>query len=428
MTASIASRMLSITDPVSRYAEHKKVKAFCEEEVFYYQGTEFIHKVETLLTDEMRKYLGCSLVEARVISGQIANTAVFSAMIDYINRGSRKSEPARMRSVMNNHIIRGGHLSAQPMGALKDFIAKNPVSEQPAVVNFPVLADNPYKMDTEACGGLLEQYRPDLIILGKSMIIHREPVAEFRKMIDDIGLDSILMYDMAHVLGLIGPAFQQPFAEGADIVTGSTHKTFFGTQRGIIGGNWVEDAREYPLWEAVERRSFPGSVSNHHLGTLLGLLMSAYEMNAFKDEYQSQVVSNAKAFARALSDAGLKVAGDPSIDFTETHQVIVEVGWAKGAEVARRLEDSNIIVNYQATPCEEGFSASGAIRLGVAEMTRFGMTEPDFSDAAQLMADCIGGSSVKDEVALFRGRFLDMKYCFSGKAFDSEIEKLGRHL
>ncbi len=425
MTASAASRTLSIMDPVSRYAEHKKVKAFCEEEVFYYQGTEFIHRVEVLLAEQLRKYLDCSSVESRVISGQMANTAVFSAMVDYINRGSRKNEPVRMRSVMNNHIIRGGHLSAQPMGALKDFIARDPQSEQPAVVNFPVLPDNPYMIDIDACAPLLEQHRPELIILGKSMIIHREPVAGFRKLIDEIGLDSILMYDMAHVLGLIGPAFQQPFAEGADIVTGSTHKTFFGTQRGVVGGRFIEGDKEFPLWEAIERRTFPGSVSNHHLGTLLGLLMSAYEMNEFKEQYQPRVIANAKAFARALADSGLRVAGDPAIDFTETHQVIVEVGWSKGAEIARRLEDNNIIVNYQATPCEEGFSASGAIRLGVAEMTRFGMGESEFREAAVLMADCISGKTVKKQVTDFRSRFTEIRYCFDGAEMDAAIEGLG---
>ena len=424
MSASLASRILSISDPVSRYAEHKKVKAFCEEEVFYYQGTDFIHRVETMLSDELRRYLGCSAVEARVISGQMANTAVFSAMVDYLGRGNRKCEPARMRSVMNNHIIRGGHLSAQPMGALRDFIARDPATDMPAVVNFPVMEDNPYRIDVDACAPLLEQHRPDLVILGKSMIIHPEPVAEIRAMIDSLGLDTILMYDMAHVLGLIGPYFQRPFSEGADIVTGSTHKTFFGTQRGVIGGRFIEEDREYPLWEAVERRTFPGSVSNHHLGTLLGLLMSAYEMNAFRDEYQSRVIRNAKAFARALADCGLKVAGDPSVDYTETHQVIVEVGWAKGAAAARQLEDNNIIVNYQATPCEEGFSASGAIRLGVAEMTRFGMDEDDFAAAAQLMADCIGGKQVKDEVSSLRSRFQDMHYCFGGREIDEVLEAL----
>ena len=80
----------------------------------------------------------------------------------------------------------------------------------------------------------------------------------------------------------------------------------------------------------MRRRTFPGSVSNHHLGTMLGLLLAAYEMNHFKDAYQPAVIANAKAFARALAAAGLKVAGDPAIGYTETHQVIVEVGYGRG--------------------------------------------------------------------------------------------------
>ena len=83
--------------------------------------------------------------------------------------------------------------------------------------------------------------------------------------------------------------------------------------------------------------------------------MAAYEMNAFKDEYQKAVVENAKHFAKSLAAEGLDVAGDPAMDYTETHQVIVKVGYAHGPEVADRLEANNIICNYQATPEEEGF-------------------------------------------------------------------------
>ncbi len=412
-TASSFSRMLSIMDPSGRYAEHKKVKAFCDQEVFYYQGTKFIAEVEAMLQDEIRQFLGCKAVESRVISGQMANTAVFSAMVDYINRADRKSEQRRIRKIMNNHILNGGHLSAQPMGALRDFVARDPQTEGPAVVNFPVCQDNPYKIDVAACQGLIERHRPELIIFGKSMTLYPEPVAQIRKMVDDAGLDTVLMYDMAHVLGLAGPHFQEPFTDGADLVTGSTHKTFFGTQRGIVAGNFAMEDGRYPLWEAIERRAFPGSVSNHHLGTLLGLLAAAYEMNHFKDAYQREVIANAKAFAAALADLGLSVAGERADGFTHTHQVIVDVGYAKGAEVADFLEKNNIIVNYQATPEEEGFTASGALRMGVSEMTRFGMKASDFEALAQLMKDAIvGGKTVKDAVAAMRADFQTLQFCF----------------
>jgi aminomethyltransferase len=237
------------------------------------------------------------------------------------------------------------------------------------------------------------------------------------------------MYDMAHVLGLIGPHFQQPFVEGADLVTGSTHKTFFGTQRGVVGSRFLEDDARYRLWEALVRRAFPGSVSNHHLGTMLGLLMAAYEMNTFKDAYQASVIANAKAFARALKECGLNVAGDPAIDFTETHQVIVDIGYSHGPEIARRLEDNNIICNYQATPDEEGFTASGALRLGVSEMTRFGMQADDFATLAALIYEVVEkDAGVVERVKALRKRFRELQYCFSADEYDDLLQELHKLL
>jgi len=425
MTLSPMVRLLSVMDPMFRYGEHKQVKAFYETDVFYYQGVGFIAEVERLLEAEMREFLGCEEVETRVISGQMANAVVFSGMVDYINRADRKREPRRMRCVMNNDIGKGGHLSAQPMGALRDYVARDPRREKPAVVNFPVLADNPYRIDVPATLELIEEHRPELIVFGKSMVLHKEPIGEVRRFIDEQGLSTVVMYDMAHVLGLIGPHFQEPFKEGADVVTGSTHKTFFGTQRGVIGSRYEEQEERYALWEAIRRRTFPGSLSNHHLGTLLGLLMAAYEMNRFKREYQPKVVENAKAFARALKERGLEVAGDPSISFTETHQVVVDVGYGRGPEMADRLEKNNIICNYQAAPDEESFSAAGALRMGVSEMTRFGMEGEDFGGAAELIADVVlRDADVKEKVKAFRSRFLDLRFCFADDEYAEALQRV----
>jgi aminomethyltransferase len=81
-TPSLFVRALCALDPAGRYAEHKPLKAFNDTDVFYYQGTDFIGQVEELLVAEMRRYLGCRQIETKVVSGQMANTAVFSAMID----------------------------------------------------------------------------------------------------------------------------------------------------------------------------------------------------------------------------------------------------------------------------------------------------------------------------------------------------------
>lgn len=428
-TPSRAVRLLSGSDPACRYAEHKKILAFYEKEVFYYQGTKFIDQVERMLAEEMRAYFGCTEVETRTLSGQMSNMAVFSALMDWKNRFDRKNEAKRLGYVMNNHIIKGGHLSAQPMGALHDYIAVDPVTEKPAVVNFPVCRDNPYKMDVEETKKLIDRYRPELIIFGKSMVLHKEPVAQIRQFVDEQKIPTTIMYDMAHVLGLIGDHFQNPFQEGAEIVTGSTHKTFFGPQRGVIGVNYKEEDLKYGLWKTIESRTFPGSVSNHHLGTQLGMLMAAYEMNQFRDAYQSAIIRNAKSFARSLKSYGLDVVGDPAIDYTETHQVIVSVGYGEGAEIAERLEQNNVIVNYQATPDEEGFTASGALRMGVSEMTRFGFEEKDFDQLASLMADCIlRGREIKGDVERLRASHTEMRYCFDDAAINDALEQLAGKL
>ncbi|NLU23591.1 MAG: glycine cleavage system aminomethyltransferase GcvT [Clostridiales bacterium] len=428
-TPSHAVQLLCASDPACRYAEHKKIKSFYDKDIFYYQGTKFIDRAEQLLTEEMRAYLGCSEVETRVISGQMSNMAVFSALMDWKNRLDRKHTPQRLGYVLNNHIIKGGHLSAQPMGALHDYIAVDPVTERSAVVNFPVCRDNIYKIDVEETKKLLDQYRPELIIFGKSMVLHKEPVAAIRQFVDQEHIPTTIMYDMAHVLGLVGNHFQQPFAEGAEIVTGSTHKTFFGPQRGIVGVNYRKEELKYGLWETIESRTFPGRVSHHHLGTQLGLLMAAYEMNTFKDAYQAAIIENAKYFARCLKSQGLNVAGDPAIGYTETHQVIVSVGYGIGAEIAERLEENNIIVNYQATPDEEGFTASGALRMGVSEMTRFGFGKEQFKELASLMADCIlRNKDVSGDVEKLRGQFTEMRYCFNGSEFDDALEQLARRI
>jgi len=409
-TPSFLVKACEIADPSGRYAEHRTMKG---EEIYFYQGTDFIRDVEVEAQRELERYFGCTDVELRPVSGQMANEVVFKGVVKFLNRGKAAGTPSRrMRLVMNNDLIYGGHLSSQPMGALFNFVEEDPGTGKERVLNFPVLPGNPYKADLGKLGQLLEDHRPELIVFGKSMFIYREPV----KFVADIARGwparPVIMYDMAHVLGLYG-AFQTPLAEGADVVTGSTHKTFFGTQRGVIAGNIPKDSPLRPLWQDIRGRAFPGSTSNHHLGTLLGLLMAAYEMNEFKDAFQDQILRNAKAFARALQSHGIPVEGDKADGFTETHQVLIRVKpFGPGMEIARRLERNNILTNYQALPDDGTFLESSGIRLGVQEMTRFGLVEKDFDTVAGLMADVIiRDKNAAEAVARFRQGFRTMGFC-----------------
>jgi glycine/serine hydroxymethyltransferase len=409
-TPSLLVKMCEISDPSGRYAEHRTMKG---EEVYFYQGTDFIRDVEVEARAELAKFFGCGDVELRPVSGQMANEVVFKGMVKYANRGKAEGTPSRrLRLVMNNDLTKGGHLSSQPMGALFNFVEEDPATGKERVVHLPVRKDNPYKPDLDALAQVLADHKPELVVFGKSMFIYPEPVRFVADIVKGWAEKPVLMFDMAHVLGLYG-AFQEPLAEGANVVTGSTHKTFFGPQRGLIAGNFPQGTPLRNLWLDIKARAFPGSTSNHHLGTLLGLLMAAYEMNEFKAPLQTQVRRNAKAFAAALKDKGIPVEGDPSDGFTETHQVLIRVKpFGDGMAVARRLEDNNILTNYQALPDDETFLVSSGIRMGVQEMTRFGMTEKDFDTLSGYVADCvIRGKAVKDEIAAWRRNFLEMKYC-----------------
>ena len=142
----------------------------------------------------------------------------------------------------------------------------------------------------------------------------------------------------------------------------------------------------------------------------------------FPEVYQKAVVENAKHFAKALKAEGLNVQGDPANDYTETHQVIVSVGYGTGPDIADRLEQSNIIVNYQATPDEEAFTASGALRIGVNEMTRFGFGKEEFTQLAQLMADCIlRNKDISEDVEKLRAAHTKMHYCFDDAEFEEAM-------
>jgi glycine/serine hydroxymethyltransferase len=141
------------------------------------------------------------------------------------------------------------------------------------------------------------------------------------------------------------------------------------------------------------------------------------EMNAFKDEYQSQVLSNARAFAKSCAAAGIPVEGGEDEGYTHTHQVLLRVSaFGDAKEIASRLEANNVIVNYQALPGDATFYHPSGLRLGVQEMTRFGMKEQDFDTLAQFMADIIlKKKDVAKEIAEFRSNFTTMKYCLTSE-------------
>ncbi len=410
-------------DPAGRYNEHNRLKALGPNagDVRYYQGTGFITEKEEDLKAALRAFFGCTQVEPRVISGQMANDAVYDALKQFRNRFHSRRAPQLLERVLVHDLNKGGHLSAQIGGALKNYVAIDPRTERPAVEQFPMRSDLPFAIDVEATKEIIAETNPTLIVFGRSVIIHKEPVAPIAAFVHELyGIDNpdrpLIMYDGAHVLGLLGPYFQDPFAEGADVVTGSTHKSYFGPQRGVILSNIDPGSPFEGFWRHVESRTFPGHVSNHHLGTLLGLLGATYEMLEYRDQYPPQVIANARAFAAALRKEGLALEGDPDNGYTDTHQVVLRVSRAQGIRLAEILEQNNVITNSQALHDDPSFTAASGIRMGTSEMTRYGMVEADFEEFAPLLAEIVRDGDRQpeghwaDAVAAFRSRFRDMGY------------------
>ena len=354
----------------------------------YYQGTELIDEVESRLKKHMKSLFHCRQADVRPISGTVANDAVFSRFI----------RPGDV--VMVNSTPGGGHISHHRAGSVGKYTTN--------IVNFPLTPDG-YHIDVERTIELIRAVSPKVLIFGKSLFLFPEPVAQLADICRERNI--ALLYDGAHVLGLIaGGQFQNPLKEGALLITGSVHKTFFGSQRGIILSNAGENE-----WRKIDKGAFPGSSSNHHLDTLVPLAITVYEMMEFGQQYAKQVIANAKHLGAKMHEAGIQVQGQ-EFDYTESHQLAVDVTeFGGGDEVARHLKDNNIILNMNLLPHEplENVANPAGIRLGVQEMTRFGMKEKQMEVIAEFFKRClIDGKHVGDQVKEFRAQFQNVQYSF----------------
>ncbi len=352
----------------------------------YYEGTRYIDEIEAEARTRMAALFGASHAEIRTISGTNANDVVFATQI-------KAGDP-----VVVNSLAVGGHISHQAIGGMGKYTR--------AISQFPRLADG-YRIDVAASKDLIHQARPKLVVFGKSLILFPEPVKELAAVAREAG--AVVHFDGAHVLGLIaGGQFPNPLEEGADLLTGSTHKTFPGPQRGVILSRLPDDK-----WKPVDKMAFPGTLSNHHLMTLPALLATIHEMEDFGKDYAAKIVANARHFARSLQHRGFQVEC-AELGYTSTHQVAVNVrAHGGGGKVSELLTANDIIVNRNLLPHDppKQLNNPSGLRLGVQEMTRVGMAEPEMEEIARLMKECIvDGRPVKDEVNRFRSRFTEVRY------------------
>ncbi|MDT7862289.1 MAG: serine hydroxymethyltransferase [Saccharolobus sp.] len=372
-----------MSDFMSRYAEGKPYKR-------YYQGTKYVDEIETFTMELMNEITESKECDLRPISGTIANAAVFRVLAE-------AGEKALIAPVQA-----GAHVSHTKFGTLGALGIQH--------IELPFDTEN-INVDIDKSIKMIEQVKPKFVVLGGSLYLFPHPAKELAPHVHSVGAK--LVYDAAHVYGLIvGKVWSNPLKEGADVMTVSTHKTFPGPQGGAIFSNNEE------LFKQVSKTIFPWFVSNHHLHRLPATAVTAIEMKYFGEAYANQIVKNAKALAEALAERGFKVIGE-NLGYTKSHQIAVDVReFGGGNKAAKILEDANIIVNKNLLPYDkpEAVSDPSGLRIGVQEMTRYGMKEDDMEDIAELfkkvLIDKKDVNEVKKEVIEFRRNFLDVKYTF----------------
>ncbi len=375
----LAKEMI-ITDLNNRYAEGLPFHR-------YYQGNKIYDEIEVKTEELVKKLFNAPMADVRPISGTNANQAIIFALT---NPGDKIMAPS---------LDSGAHISSAEFGAVgfRGLRSSNMIFDNEMM-----------QIDVDATRKKILEERPKVCLFGFSVFLFPAPLKELKDTMDEVGCK--VWYDGAHVLGLIaGKRFQDPLREGADLISGSTHKTFPGPQHGVILGNTSDD-----VWKSVRRGVFPGVLSNHHLGNVAALGVTAAEMIDFGESYASQIIDNAKTLAEELYGLGFNVLAEKN-GFTRSHTILVDVkNKGGGKSVAEKLEDNNIILNKNMIPGDSNKKSQdpSGIRIGTQEVTRIGMGRSEMKHIAQLIDLAIKGKNVKEEVKNLKKQFTKVKYCY----------------
>jgi glycine hydroxymethyltransferase len=340
----------------------------------FYMGTHFIDELEDYGELVARRLFKADVADLRPLSGHIADLIFLAS---FGKRGD---------TLMCVSDPDGGYPGIWELGL-------------PSILGIEIgglpFSRSKMNIDVENSVAAIVRIKPKIVLLGASLFLFPHPVQEIAKAAKDVG--ACLGYDGSHVLGLVGGGrFQSPLQEGASVLFGSTHKTFFGPQGGLM-------LADFEHGEALKERIHPTFVDNAHWNRIAALTLALAEIETFGKAYAGQVIKNAQALARCLDDCGLPVFGS-ELGYTKSHQVLLDYGgYKQGRKAARRLERANII-------------ADCGVRLGTCEVTRRGMKENEMEQIAELIRHVIidrqDGEKTRREVERLAAAFDEVQYAF----------------
>jgi glycine hydroxymethyltransferase len=349
----------------------------------YYGGNLIVDDIESLAIERVKALFGADHANVQPHSGANANMCVYQALLD----------PGD--TVLGLSLDHGGHLThgspVNASGLLYHFVAYGVGAEE--------------RIDFDQVRAAALEHRPKMIVAGTTSYPRRLDPEPFRAIADEVG--ALLMFDIAHLAGLVaGGAHPNPVPY-SDVVTFTTHKTLRGPRGGAILCR-AEHAK------AIDKAVFPGWQGGplEHVIAAKAIAFFEAAQPSF-GEYAHQVVANASALAAALATEGFRLVSGG----TDNHLMVVDLrpfdADLTGKQAQATLDEAGITLNKNTVPDDprSPFVTSG-VRIGTPSVTTQGMKEPEMSLVAGLIAralrhvDDVGAlAEVRAEVADLCGKF-----------------------
>ncbi|MED4911395.1 serine hydroxymethyltransferase [Brevibacillus centrosporus] len=322
----------------------------------YYGGCEYVDIAENIARDRVKELFGAEHANVQPHSGAQANMAVYFTIL--------KSGD----TVLGMNLSHGGHLThGSPVnfsGTLYNFVEYG-VDQESHTINY------------EDVRAKALEHKPKLIVAGASAYPRIIDFAKFREIADEVG--AYFMVDMAHIAGLVAAGLHPNPVPYAHFVTSTTHKTLRGPRGGLI-------LCKEEFAKAIDKSVFPGVQGGPLMHVIAAKAVAFGEaLQADFKDYAARIVSNAKAFAEALTAEGLTLVSGG----TDNHLVLVDVSkiGLTGKVAEHLLDEVSITTNKNTIPydSESPFVTSG-VRMGTPAVTSRGFDEEAMKEVAAIIA------------------------------------------
>jgi len=340
----------------------------------YYGGCEHVDVVEQLAIDRAKKLFNCGYANVQPHSGSQANAAAYLALV----------QPGD--TILGMSLDHGGHLTH---GAKVNFSGK-------------VFKAFQYGLDTKTgeidyaqVEKLAQEHRPKLIIAGFSAYSRVIDWERFRKIADSV--NAYFLVDMAHIAGLVAAGLYPSPIPHAHVVTTTTHKTLRGPRGGLILAKGDPD-----IEKKLNSLVFPGTQGGPLMHVIAGKAVSFLEaLQPDFNDYQKQVLANARAMAGALQKRGYKIVSGG----TDNHLFLVDLidKNITGKDADAALGRAHITVNKNAVPNDpRPPMVTSGLRIGTPAVTTRGFKEAEVTELAGWIADILDANCHEEAVAKVR--------------------------